>query len=531
MWQGRALENSPPGPTEDQGPCVTPPFAINIEDGGLLMIKRCLSALALSLAALGCSHSPKHEAPPAAAPVAQAPAVPAYVTAKRAPAAEELFWFEHPCGVKGAPFRKYHSFSYDTYSGQLYGRKSEQSQPELIKNKPKGRVVYDGVYDFFGDAGILKFCQSAGVGPGAPTPPEPGEGKPQPPAGGTTGGSQPPPAGPVRGFVPPIQEKVDLYYANVQRDLQQEADTGRVKALLQKHMTSPRLQRADSEDRVVEACPSRLEQGEVCVSQIDFGPSEEKAYDRGREIMMGEMDLGQDGSEYQIYDYYCQSWQKKKDFEDAGSSSAPGPGRRIGGDHLVNTEHTWPKDRFVADKGTHEYSRQVSDVHHLLTTDTKANALRSNYEFAEVDPQSAKVAKCVEDNTGGRPDGNGDVLFGGMLGSPVPVAGTTAQGDKYFEPPRGVKGQLARMQFYFATRYNAGMSTLQEYYLRQWHKEYPPTDEERKRNEIAYRRTGLRNIFVDMPEVVDRVKRFCRIKGGLNDGLGKPHTKVHYCTE
>lgn len=500
------------------------------------MIKLRLSYLALSFAVIGCSHSPKPSpATPAPTPVAQAPAVPAYVTANRAPSSEELFWFQHPCGgVKGAPFRKYHSFAYDTYSSQLYGRKNESSQPEQIKNKPKGRVVYDGVYDFFGDVGILKFCEASGVvsNPSQPEPAEPAQ--PQNPGKQPSQPAQPqkPPVqgGGSRTFVPPIQEKVDLYYAGLKRDVQQENEAG-MKALLHKYFTSARIQRADTEDRLVESCPQSLEKDEVCVSQIDFGSSEDRSYNLGREIMMGEMDLGQDGSEYQIFDHYCQSWQKKADFQAAGSSSAPAPGARISGDHLVNTEHVWPKDKFVANKDTHEYSRQVSDVHHLLTTDTKANASRSNHEFGEVDPATGKVSRCVEDTTGGRPDANGDVLFGGMLGSPVPVAGATAEGNQYFEPPRAVKGQIARMLFYFSTRYNAGMSTLQEHYLRQWNKDFPPTAEELARNEKAYRRTGMRNMFVDMPELVERVKRFCRIKGGLNDGLGKPHTKNHYCEQ
>lgn len=197
----------------------------------------------------------------------------------------------------------------------------------------------------------------------------------------------------------------------------------------------------------------------------------------------------------------------------------------------MNCEHSWPQSKFVANAKTAEAVRQKTDLHHIFSTDTKANADRANYEFAEVEPSTARVSVCAGYEKDARIDGNGDILRGGMLGTPVPVNGTTAQGNTYFEPPKGFKGRLARALFYFSTRYNAGMSSLQEHSLRRWNSEEPVTPEESERNEKAYRLTGLRNPFIDMPDLADRIKRFCRIKGGPNDGQGKPGLTPEYCED
>lgn len=104
------------------------------------------------------------------------------------------------------------------------------------------------------------------------------------------------------------------------------------------------------------------------------------------------------------------------------------------------------------------------------------------------------------------------------------VGGTSMGGDcslcKFtstaMEAPDAVKGQVARTIFYMATRYNgdtgsngvdlsvtdnasgAEMGTLSV--LKAWNNAFPPSDQEKNRNNLVYIRQGNRNPFVDHPE-------------------------------
>lgn len=500
---------------------------------------RNLLGVTLATMVLGCAHTPAPQtsSESEASPQPRVNFVPESGSAQgndRIPASEELFWFVHPCGsIKGAPFRKYHSFAFDTTTSELYGRSRVGADPNRITHRPRGRVAFDGVYDFFQEVGILQFCRQNGVDVGGPagqepqtptTPPPPSTQVPDTPP--NPGSSGRPPA-----FVAPVHSDTDRFYAELRRQLGSDTSGAQAKVMIQEFLRSARIQKEGAEDRIVSTCPATLAPGEVCVSQIDMGGSDDSAYRFARQKMMGELDLRQrpDG-EYEVFDYYCQRWQSKEDFlEVTGDRNGlPGPDQIV---HvrLMNCEHTWPQSKFVANERTREHTRQKTDWHHIFSTDTKANADRSNFEFAEVDPSTARFSICAKDPNAGRADQNGDVETGGMVGEPIPVLGTTAQGNRYFEPPKGFKGRLARALFYFSARYNAGMSTLQEHYLRQWHEQYPVTDEERERNEKAYRLSGVRNPFIDNPELVEVVHRFCRIRGGLNDGAGRSNLVPEYC--
>lgn len=144
---------------------------------------------------------------------------------------------------------------------------------------------------------------------------------------------------------------------------------------------------------------------------------------------------------------------------------------------IMNTEHTWPQS-MGADT---EPAR--SDLHHLFPTIPDINSRRSNHPF------------CVVDSaTWQHPVSNA------KLGD--------TNNTRCFEPPDSHKGKVARAMFYFAVVYDYDIDAQQEGFLRQWHQQHPVTDAERTRNNRIATFQVSRNVFVDYPELVDRISNF-----------------------
>ncbi|WP_231745122.1 endonuclease [Lysinibacillus sp. F5] len=151
-----------------------------------------------------------------------------------------------------------------------------------------------------------------------------------------------------------------------------------------------------------------------------------------------------------------------------------------------NREHTWAKSHgnFGTSNGP------GTDIHHLRPTDVQVNSSRGNLDF---------------DNGG----------------SPVAGCNGCLKDSNSFEPPNRVKGDVARMLFYMATRYEVGDKVDLElnekdnngtapYHgklsvLLQWHKQDPVDDYEKQRNNRIYEIQGNRNPFIDHPEWVELI--------------------------
>ncbi|MNX55786.1 Extracellular ribonuclease precursor [compost metagenome] len=158
-----------------------------------------------------------------------------------------------------------------------------------------------------------------------------------------------------------------------------------------------------------------------------------------------------------------------------------------------NREHIIPQSVF------NEQSPMVADAHFITPTDGKVNGIRSNYPHGNV-----SSATYTSQN-------------GSKLGSSA-VSGYSGT---VFEPINAFKGDIARMYFYFATRYentvagysfpmfngssNQVFTTAFLNMLLAWHAQDPVSAREITRNNAIYARQNNRNPYIDHPEYVNQI--------------------------
>lgn len=152
-----------------------------------------------------------------------------------------------------------------------------------------------------------------------------------------------------------------------------------------------------------------------------------------------------------------------------------------------NREHVWAKSH--GDFGNTPPAG--TDAHHIRPTDVKVNSTRGNLDFD-------------------------------MGGNPVPGApGCNVDSDS-FEPRDEVKGDVARMIFYMAVRYEGGgnepdlelidkvNNSPQPLHgklsiLLNWNDADLPDDFEKNRNEVVFGYQENRNPFIDYPEFAESI--------------------------
>lgn len=159
-----------------------------------------------------------------------------------------------------------------------------------------------------------------------------------------------------------------------------------------------------------------------------------------------------------------------------------------------NREHIVPQSFFGSS------SPMVSDIHHIPPTDGKVNGMRSNNPFGVV------TSPSFTSKNGSKLGSNTTAGFSGVV----------------FEPIDAFKGDIARMVFYFVTRYESklsGFSTgnmlggsafpgLQNWELQvllAWNAADPVSQREIDRNNAAYIYQGNRNPYIDNPAFVNSV--------------------------
>ena len=150
-------------------------------------------------------------------------------------------------------------------------------------------------------------------------------------------------------------------------------------------------------------------------------------------------------------------------------------------------EHVWAKSH--GSFGTTPPAG--TDAHHLRPCDISVNSSRGNKDFDNGGTQNTEATECYSDADS-------------------------------WEPRPSVKGDVARMMFYMATRYEGDVAgepdlELVDYTgtsgplfgklstLIKWNEEDPVDNFERNRNEIVFSYQHNRNPFIDHPEYVNAI--------------------------
>ncbi len=189
--------------------------------------------------------------------------------------------------------------------------------------------------------------------------------------------------------------------------------------------------------------------------------------------MYSENPNGKDAYEYTHFNNKCGNYSKEGD--------------------CYNREHLVPQSLF------NKKAPMVSDAHFIVPTDGKVNGMRGNYPFGIVNNPSwtSKNGSKVGKNT------------------------TSGYSGVVFEPIDEFKGDIARMLFYFVTRYEdklsqfdtghilstkkIGLENWELQVLLKWSEDDPISQREIDRNNAIYDRQKNRNPYIDHPEWVEKV--------------------------
>ncbi|MBY0413813.1 MAG: endonuclease [Bdellovibrionales bacterium] len=199
-------------------------------------------------------------------------------------------------------------------------------------------------------------------------------------------------------------------------------------------------------------------------------------YDGARKVLFGKIHLEEDNGKYFIKDVYC-----RKIF--SGGAVKPGA---IPNHAQINCEHTWPQSKFSR---LYPAEMQKSDLNHLYPTDSKANSVRGNFDFADISHDNGSLDETCSASRSGSSEGGGS-------------------SDDLFEPPTEHKGNVARALFYFSVRYKIKIPTNEEPVLRRWNELDPVDDAERARNEEVFKAQKNRNPFIDFPNLANYINKF-----------------------
>lgn len=169
-----------------------------------------------------------------------------------------------------------------------------------------------------------------------------------------------------------------------------------------------------------------------------------------------------------------------------------------------NREHIWAQSH-----GIDEALPGYTDLHHIRVADVSVNGARGDLDFANV---AVHDATTLVGDASEYVDSSHYAYIGASTGK----TGT------YFEPCDELKGDVARMLFYMAVRYEGnngevdlelvnGVTTSDSVNigdlatLLEWNELDPVSADEIRRNDLVFSYQGNRNPFIDHPELVELI--------------------------
>ena len=160
-------------------------------------------------------------------------------------------------------------------------------------------------------------------------------------------------------------------------------------------------------------------------------------------------------------------------------------GEKFGDDRRgLNVEHVFPMSwvtrelrcgkRNQCRRRSERFNRIEADLHNLYPARREINDARRSYRFAEIPGELRRFGSCdfeVDDR------------------------------QRTIEPRPASRGEIARAMFYMRDTYDLPIFRKQTELLLRWHRADPPSDEERRRNEVIDKIQGTRNPYIDKPEL------------------------------
>lgn len=165
-----------------------------------------------------------------------------------------------------------------------------------------------------------------------------------------------------------------------------------------------------------------------------------------------------------------------------------------------NREHTLPKTYF----GGQNAVPMANDAHFVIPSDYYVNSMRSNYPYGEIS----------------------NPTWTSTNGTKIGSCSFPGYGGTVFEPINEFKGDIARMQLFFVTRYEDRLASFVPYQtasspldgtvdrgfkqwyinlLLKWAAQDPVSPREIARNNAVYARQKNRNPFIDHPEWINMI--------------------------
>lgn len=158
----------------------------------------------------------------------------------------------------------------------------------------------------------------------------------------------------------------------------------------------------------------------------------------------------------------------------------------------VNIEHVFPMSwvtnalncgkRKQCRSNSELFNLIEADLHNLYPSRSDVNQQRSSFRFGEVRGEPRRFGSQCDFEVNHRA--------------------------RVVEPAPEVRGEVARAMFYMAYQYRDHRLEIfkkQARLLLQWHQEDPPSELEKRRNDVIEKLQGSRNLFIDQPERLEQL--------------------------